>query len=485
MKKNEDRSRMRPLAFIGALSRAVLRIFRTLSFVETVERMAVPPGGGPAPGRAMINSHYKEAAMKRILSLGVLLLLPAFLPAQETALRLDDLLKQALERNPKIRAAGYEADASSFRIPQEKSLPDPMLGLGLKNMGFPEFTVGKEIMSGIGLSFSQAIPFPGKLRLKGEIAAKAFERQKEIRNSIVLSVLREVKTAYFELFALHKSVAILREQKDLLQKALELTATMYSVGSGVQSDVLKAQVEVSRMDEMITPMAEMIKSLDVRLNLLLDLPADSPLGMPQNQGVESLSLSLDEIKQSADLNSPMVKEASLMVEEGAKMVDLSRKERSPNFVVEGGWDFKGRLTGMYEVMVGVEIPLYLKTKQAKMLEESLARLAGSKSGLSSTKNDLTFMLTEDYLKARSAENLIKLYKDRIIPQAALTVESSMAGYQVGKTDFLALLSDINTLFSYKMAYFRELVGLWSSIARLEEYSAMEIVNWGGTHEDIN
>jgi outer membrane protein, heavy metal efflux system len=422
--------------------------------------------------------------MKRIPLLGVLILLPALLSAQETALRLDDLLKQALERNPKIRAAGYDADASSFRIPQEKSLPDPMVGLGLKNMGFPEFTVGKEIMSGIGLSFSQAIPFPGKLRLKGEIAEKAFERTKQIRNSVVLGVLKDVKMAYFELYALHKSIAILQEQKALLQRASDLTGTMYSVGSGVQSDVLKAQVEVLRMDEMITPMAEMIKSLDARINLLLDLPADGPLGIPQDQGVESLRMSLEEIKKAAEVNSPMVKEASLMVEEGAKMVDLSRKERSPNFVLGGGWDFKGRLTGMYEVMVGVEIPLYLKNKQAKMLEESLARLESSKSGLNSTKNDVTFMLTEDYLKARSAENLIKLYKDRIIPQATLTVESSMAGYQVGKTDFLALLSDINTLFSYRMAYYRELVGLWSSIARMEEYSAMEIVNWGGTHEDV-
>jgi len=422
--------------------------------------------------------------MKRTSLFGVLILLPALLPAQESALRLDDLLKQALERNPKIRAAGFEADASSFRIPQEKSLPDPMVGLGLKNMGFPEFTVGKEVESGIGLSFSQAIPFPGKLRLKGEIAEKAFERQKQIRNSVILGVLKDVKTAYFELYALHKSIAILQEQKALLQKALELTETMYSVGSGVQSDVLKAHVEVSRMDEMITPMAEMIKALNARINLLLDLPADRPLGMPQDQGVESLPMPLEEIKKAAEANSPMVKEASLMVEEGAKMVDLSRKERSPNFVLGGGWDFKGRLTGMYEVMVGVEIPLYLKTKQAKMLEESLARLESSRNGLNSTKNDVTFMLTEDYLKARSAGSLIGLYKDRIIPLAALTVESSLAGYQVGKTDFLALLSDINTLFSYKMAYYRELVGLWSSIARMEENSAMEIVNWGGTHEDV-
>ena len=423
--------------------------------------------------------------MKKSILLGLLILFPALLLAQEDALRLDDLLKQALERNPKIKSVGFESEASSFRIPQEKSLPDPMVGFNLKNMGFPKFTLGQEVMSGVGLSFSQAIPFPGKLRLKGEIAEKAFERTKEVRNAVVLGVLKDVKIAYFELYALHKSVAILQEQKALLQKALELTETKYAVGNGVQSDVLKATVEISRMDEMITPMAEMIKSLQARINLLLDFPADKPLGMPQDQGVESLPVSLEELRKAADENSPMVKEAALMVEEGGKMVAFARKELSPNFVVGAGWEFKGRLPSMYEVMVGFEIPLYRKTKQSKMLEESLVRLEGSKSGLISLKNDVTFMVTEDYLQARSAESLIKLYKDKIIPQASLTVESSLASYQVNKTDFLALLTDINTHFSYQMAYYKELAGLWSSIARLEEYSAKEIVNWGGKNEGQN
>ena len=420
--------------------------------------------------------------MKKIVFLCSLVFLPALLFAQEEAWRLDNLLKLALERNPKIRAAGLEAEASSFRVPQAKSLPDPMVGFSLKNMGIPEFTLGKEVMSGLGLSFSQAIPFPGKLRLQGEIAQKAFEREKEVRNSVVLGVLREVKTAYFELFGLQRSIAILHEQKAVLQKALELTETKYSVGSGAQSDVLKAKVEVSRMDEMITPMAGMIESLRARINLLLDFPPDRPSGTPEDQGVESLALSLEAIKSAAAEKSPMVKEARLMVEEDETMVSLARKELRPNFVVEGGWEFKGRLPGMYEVMVGFEIPLYARTKQAKMVEESLARLQSSKSAVTSVKNDLTAMVTEEYLKARSAESLIKLYKEKIIPQASLTVESSLASYQVNKTDFLALLADINTYFSTQIAYYRELVGLWSSIARLEEYAAQEIVSWGGKNE---
>ena len=91
--------------------------------------------------------------MKKTISLCFLLLFPALLFAQEDAVRLDELLQQAMERNPKIKSVGLEAKASSFRIPQEKSLPDPMVGFSLKNMGFPKFTLGQEVMSGIGLSF--------------------------------------------------------------------------------------------------------------------------------------------------------------------------------------------------------------------------------------------------------------------------------------------------------------------------------------------
>jgi outer membrane protein TolC len=419
----------------------------------------------------------------KIARLFVLLVLPALLGAQDNALRLDDLMRQAFERNPKIKAAGREAQAFSLRIPQEKSLPDPMVNLDLKNMGFPDFTLGQEVMSGVGVSFSQALPYPGKLRLKGEIAAKVYERQQETRNAVVQSVIKDVKAAYFELFLLHRSIAVLREQRTLLEKAQELTQTKYAVGNGIQADVLKAQVEISRMDEMITPMAEMIKSLEARINLLLDLPAERPLGVPQDPGVESLPLSLEAARTSAAENSPMIKEASLMVEEGDKMVSLARKELRPNFVIGGGWEFKGRLPSMYEVMVGFEVPLYRKTKQSKMLEESVARLEGSKSSLASTTNDLAFMVTEDFLKAKAAESLIRLYKDKIIPQASLTVESSMASFQVSKTDFLALLADINTYYSYQIALYRELDELWNSIARLEEYTAKAIVNWGGNDED--
>jgi cobalt-zinc-cadmium efflux system outer membrane protein len=112
--------------------------------------------------------------MKKGAWLVLFVFFPSILLAQEETIRLNELLNLARERNPKIKALKDEVEAYIYRIPQEKSLPDPMVGLSFKNMGLNRITIGEEVMSGVGLSFSQALPFPGKLRLKGEIAEKAY-----------------------------------------------------------------------------------------------------------------------------------------------------------------------------------------------------------------------------------------------------------------------------------------------------------------------
>lgn len=426
-----------------------------------------------------------EVKMKKAGLFLLFWLLSSFLFSQEGTIPLGELINLALERNPKIKAAEKEVEAYAYRIPQEKSLPDPMIGLSFKNMGFDKITIGDEPMSGIGLSFSQTLPFPGKLRLKGEIAEKEYERKRAIFHSVELSVIKEVKMSYFELFSVQKSIEVLIRQKALLERALSLTETKYAVGTGAQSEILKAQVEISKIEEMLIPMNEMMKSLKARINLLLDFPPDKPLGIPKDMEVYGLEVSLEELQKLASENSPLVKEADLMIKESSKMIEMSKKEFYPDIKVEGGWDFKGPLRDMYEVMVGVEIPLYYKTKQAKRLEESLALMESSRNTLATMKNDVSLMIVENYIKAKISENLIKLYRKKIIPQASLAVESSLANYEVNKIDFLALLTDINTLFSYEMVYYKELSQLWSSIAQIEEFSATEIVKWGGKNEEKN
>ena len=191
----------------------------------------------------------------------VLLLMAALLAAAEKPFTLDDLVARALERNPRIMAAAREAEAYSFKIVPARTLPDPMVEFSLMNIGLSSFTLGMDPNSGLGVSLSQDFPFPGKLRLKGEIAASAYARKLEEMESVKREVIRDLKQYYYELFFVRQALAIYSRQKELLLQARKLSEEKYALGGGAQSDILKALTEVSKMDEMIIPMREMAAAL--------------------------------------------------------------------------------------------------------------------------------------------------------------------------------------------------------------------------------
>jgi outer membrane protein TolC len=413
--------------------------------------------------------------MKRTLIFAFIIILAVTAWSQEQKTTLDGLVSLALERNPKLRALRDAAESRRTRIASQGALPDPVVGFSLKNIGLSEITVGEEMMSGIGFSIVQAIPFPGKLRLKSEIASKeALVAEARLRLE-ELTLVREIKELYANLFYYEKSLALLEEKKGVLVKASKLAEIKYSVGEGIQSDIFKAQVEISGLEEMILTMDQMSKTTKANINSLLDFPSDRPLGSPEEIPVYEFKGELNALIEAAVKNSPMLRERELMIEQGEKEVEMARKEFYPNFMIQAGKDFKGPLPDMYEIMVGVEIPLFYKKKQANLLEESRLNLSSAKNSYGSARNDVSFMVNENFLMAKTSEDLIKLYKERIIPQATLALDSSLANYQVGRVDFLMLLSDINSLFSFEMDYYKNLRGLWISAARVEELTTAELL----------
>ncbi|MEW6456706.1 MAG: TolC family protein [Acidobacteriota bacterium] len=415
--------------------------------------------------------------MKKILVLAFIItgILSINVYNQEKTLSLDELISLALERNPKIKSIKNLVEAKKFRVTPEKTLPDPVIGFNVKNIGIDRFSVGEEMMSGIGFSFFQIVPFPGKLQLKGEIATKRALQTEESLKAETLSLIKEIKELYSRLFYYNKAIEILTKKKEILEKGLKLAEVKYAVGKGIQSDVFKAQVEISKIEEMIIPIREMIRIVRANINSVLDFPPERPVGIPEEIQFYELKIELNKLYEEAMKKSPVLREAELIIDENFNEVELAKKEFYPNFMVQGGKDFKGPFKDMYEIMVGIEVPLYYKKKQANLLSESLSKLSSSKNSYTSMKNEIYFMLNDNFIMAKTSENLIELYKDRIIPQATLTLESSLANYQVDRVDFLTLLSDINNLFTYEMDYFKELSNLWISTAKIEELTSLEII----------
>ncbi|HLP46463.1 MAG TPA: TolC family protein, partial [Candidatus Kapabacteria bacterium] len=315
--------------------------------------------------------------MKRIFLISAICFFCIWLPAEEKPLELAELIAETYARNPKINAKEKETLAYSFRIKPAQTLPDPMIEFSVKNMGLDEWMLGKDPNSGVGLSYTQVFPFFGKLKLAGDVARKAYEGRQYALEALKLETIKDIKMAYFELYYLQKAVEILEKQKKLMQKTLSLTETQYSVGSGIQNDIFKAQLEISRMEEMIIPMKEMIKMKEATINLLLDYPAARPLGKPEGIDYETMPFTLAQLEEILLKQSPRLKEAYAMAEEKSVMVQVMRKEFIPDLRVTAGWEYKGKLPDMYEVMLGMEIPLYAGRKQQNRLREARAMAEGA------------------------------------------------------------------------------------------------------------
>lgn len=148
-------------------------------------------------------------------------------------------------------------------------------------------------------------------------------------------------------------------------------------------------------------------------------------------------------------------------------VELARKNFYPDFSVSFTYYNRPELPEMYGLTVGVKLPLYYKQKQRPALVEARASAAAERWQFENTLTLLFFRIKDRYLAATNAQRLLTLYGTTIIPQSALSLESAIAGYEVGKVDFLTLLNNLVTLLNYELGYYEQLSNVEKAIAGLE------------------
>jgi outer membrane protein, heavy metal efflux system len=390
--------------------------------------------------------------------------------AQDPPLRLQSLVDEAAEQNPEIAAMRRRFDMMRARVPQAKALPDPMLGYGYAGNAapLPPFDVQRgDPASARTLSFTQEIPYPGKLALKGRMANVAAEAEYWEYEQTRLNVIAEVKDAYFDLFFLHKAVETVTKNKELLEKFARIAEAGFSVGKGLQQDVLKAQVEISKLIEELTVLEQRREVAEARLNSLLYREPGSPLGRPEEVRPRDFTPSLAELQQTALENYPALRAQRRRVDREQYGVQLAQKEFYPDFTVALTYFNRPGLPEMYGVNVGVKIPLYFWQKQRPAVAEAAASAASERQRAENTTSILFYRIRDRHLAAATAGRLVKLYGTTIIPQATLSLESAIAGYEVGKVDFLTLLDNLITLRSYELSYYEQLANAEKAIAALE------------------
>lgn len=397
---------------------------------------------------------------------------------QPTAvLQLEDTVREALHNNPALQSALHTAQAERRRVSQASSFPDPKLSVNWMGDITPFSVQTNDPSSYRGLAAMQELPFPGKRRLRGEIAGKEADAAQADYEGLRRRLSAEVKSAYYDYWYYDKAVQVTLQNKDLLQKLSQIAEARYRVGKGIQQDVLKSQVELSLLLQKLTMLQQQRATAAARLTALLARPPEQPLPPPADiPGATPLNYSLDQLYQFAGRSDPGLQREQRMVERSQLAANLAHKDYYPDLAVGYMYEQRPLLPDMHGFTFTVNIPVFYKSKQRQELAEAGEQIAAAEKSRQNRQNELNFQVKQEYLAAKASEQLLQLYSQGVVPQSSLALESSMSAYQVGTVDFLSVLTNFSTVVSYQIDYYRELANYQTSLAQLESVTGLELTS---------
>ena len=399
------------------------------------------------------------------------------LHAEDTGLSPHELLTELVERNPEIKAAQFRFEAATKRPSQAGTLPEPKASYTNVGVGHPLSRLNASEFAYHAFGVSQEFPFPGKLGLASEEAKREAEAEEQNYRAVILDLTARLKVAYYEWLATEKAIEITHRNGDLLSRFEEIARNRYTVGKGLQPDVLKAQLEVSSLERQLAMLDEKRQRAEAEIASLLALPG-IVLSAPNDIQPTSLSMSLDDLIKATN-ESPGVKTEQKMTDARAVGINRSLKDFRPDFGVNLQWQHTGgNFPDYYMASVEVKIPIYFARKQRYALEESHSRLDEAKQNYRSAQQRAIYQVKDQYLAIQSSERILNLYKTTLIPQASLTVDSSASAYEVGSMDFLSLVTNLTTLISLERQYNDEVVRHEEAILRLEPLVGKELISFG-------
>lgn len=394
-----------------------------------------------------------------VFAAGLLLLVRTAASAQQARLAPDDpaadrLVSEALQMTPEIDAARASLEAARRRIEPARTLPDPSASLTYQNDG-RAISLGKAEGSFAGLMLSQPIPWPGKLGLAGRATASE-AREIEVGPLIrtALTIEARVRNAWYDLVHARALDRLIEERRETARQIEATTRNRYSTGLAVQQDVLRAQIELARIDELKAAQRAVIASRLAELNRLRARPQDSALETAvELPAIAPIPLT-ENIVASALARSPEVAAARQGIETGKLRVEMAKRNFLPDFVVSAGSMYRGNfeMGPMWQAGLGVSLPVWANKRQQNQLAEAEARVAEQTAQTDVAGRELELRTRERIAQLETSNDIATLYRDRIILLDQLSYESALASYQAGKVPFITVFDAVNSLYSDRASY---------------------------------
>ena len=382
---------------------------------------------------------------------------------------LADLQREMIRNNPEILAAKNRYLAATEVPIQAGTLPDPMVGFTDFGVRRPFSSLSESDFAYRGIGISQEILFPGKLRLRSEIATRKAQAAEQELRMTTIRLLSQLKSSYVEYSYLQQAIGITEKYRGLVNHFTEISEAKYKVGEGVQSDILRAHLERSTLEEKMQLLHQDLESTRASVNALLNRAIDADLKAGETFLPPQFDVALEVLRKRLEERSPEILSKAVQQEQKALELKLANKEKYPDFSATFQWQKTGSdFPDYYMTTFEARIPLYYWRKQKPAIAQATLELQASKNEKEATLKKLNADLKAAFISATTTEKLARLYSEGIIPQSRISLESTLAAYQVGKVDFLTLLNSGTTLLNYESEFLRRVADHQKAVARIEE-----------------
>ena len=399
-------------------------------------------------------------------------------------LALEDAVAMAIQGNPEL--AGMQARAGGFAaIPsQAGALPDPMLSLNALNLPTDTFDRDQEPMTQLQVGIEQSLPFPGKLELKERAAEFDADAATSNVDETRLRLVHNVKQGWWQIYYLDRALDIVSRNQDLLRQFVQIAQTKYTVGEGLQQEVLLAQVELSRLFDRQIELQGLRRQQVARLNALLDRPVNTPVLLPKQLAEDLVGILPEpQLITRAEASRPLLVQRRQEVEAARTRRDFARRDRYPDFKLGAAYGFRdgqnpdgSSRADFASIRLGVSLPLYAGRKQDKAVDQRASELLQRQFALQDELGKVRAEISAALADYQRASEQVQLYKTGIIPQARQSVASMLSGYQVNKVDFLNLVRAQITLYSYETQYWKSFSEANQALARLSAAVGEEVID---------
>ena len=388
-----------------------------------------------------------------------------------SASNVEELVAEAMRSSPLIAAARSHWSAQEKVPRQVSTLPDPELALQHFTVGSPQPFSGYETSDFYytGFGATQEIPGPGKLGLRAQQAQRDAEFARAQYEALQRSVAEKVREACFNLFYLRKASAVLVENRAELVRVEQITETGYRVGRGNQQDVTKAQLQLTQMLREIEMNREQIDEQQAELKATIGRETDTRDIEIGEIKPSAFDLDSTRIRALAAARSPALRMAQAMASRSDDSLALARHDYIPDFSVGYMYQKTGpRTRDYYMLSLGAKIPLYFWRKQGPAVEQAVLEKQAASEQFRAARLDAASVVDRQIVAIRTAERIITLYRDGLIPQSSATRAAAYAGYSSGKVDFQTLLSAVIDVLNLDQEYFRAIADHEIAIAKLKE-----------------